>query len=576
VKPSRVTFNHNPLLESALPAWRAWLVFGLLMVLSTSLVVRAAYLQGFNNDFLQAKGESRYARTISVPATRGRLLDRHGELLAVSAPVRSIWAIPSDAKTMDPPQLRQLASLLEMDVQELNRRITEGRDFLYLKRQLPPEMAQHIIDLKFPGVHQEREYRRYYPAGEMTAHILGFTGVDDQGQEGVELAFDTRLTGQSGLRRVIRDRRGQVIEDVELVRPPRDGEDIHLSIDSKIQFFTHAALTQAIQAHQARGGSAIVLDAQTGEVLALVNNPTYNPNNRRDLTGAQLRNRAITDTFEPGSTIKPFIAALALESGRVRPDTRFDTGNGRMNFGSAVISDVKSHGVMTVTEIVQKSSNVGSVRLGMTQTAAEMHRFYAALGLGTTLNIGFPGEAPGRLRPWKSWRPIEQATMSYGYGLSSSLIQMTSAYLVLTGDGRKKPLSLLRLENPPSEGERLISPQTAASLRVMLEAAALPGGTAVRSQVPGYRVAGKTGTAHKIEGGQYVKKYISSFIGFAPASDPRIVVGIMIDEPSSGQHYGGAVAAPVFSQIAGEALRLMGVAPDAPLAPLDVVKKTKP
>ena len=537
-KQRTVTFNHTPLLKRELPAGRSRLVMLGLMGCSLALAGRALYLQGVNNDFLQAKGESRYARTLEVPATRGRITDRQGDILAVSTPVRSVWAIPSDAQ-LEPAQARELARLLEMDVKELNGKLATGRDFAYLKRQVPPEVAQQVADLRLPGVHQQQEYRRYYPGGEVMAHILGFTDVEDKGQEGIELAFEKRLAGRPGARRVIKDRRGQIVEDVEAIRPPRDGEDVALSIDGKIQYLAWSALRDAMQQHKAQAGAVVVLDARSGEILALANAPTFNPNNRTNLSGAQLRNRVFTDAFEPGSVMKPFIAALALDRGKVRVDTQIDTGNGRLTIGTATISDTKRHGMMSVAQIVQKSSNIGTVKMAQQFSPDEMWHLFDQLGFGTQLNLGFPGETSGRLRPAKSWRPIEQATMSYGHGISVSLIQMARAYMVFARNGELVPLSLTRVDGVPSSGRRVFSENTAQHMRTILAMAAGPGGTAPRAQVPGYTVAGKTGTAHKLEGGHYARKYVSSFVGFAPATNPRIVVAVMIDEPSAGQYFGG-------------------------------------
>ncbi|HJV25129.1 MAG TPA: penicillin-binding protein 2 [Aromatoleum sp.] len=567
-----VTFNHNPLLKNGLPGWRVRVVMLGLMCGSLALTGRAAYLQGVNNDFLQAKGESRYARVIEAPATRGRVTDRNGDMLAVSTPVRSIWAIPSDAQ-LSPADMRKLAALLEIDVQELDRRLGSGREFVYLKRQLSPELAQQIADLKLPGIHQQQEFRRYYPGGEVMAHVLGFTGVDDKGQEGVELAFENSLAGKPGVRRVIRDRRGQVVDDVEWVRSPRDGEDLALSVDSKIQYIAYSALRQAMTTHKAKAGASVVLDARTGEILALVNAPTYNPNNRTDLSGAQLRNRVFTDTFEPGSTMKPFTIALALERGKVRPGSMVDTGAGRITIGKATISDSHHNGMLSVAQVIQKSSNVGTVKIAMNFQPEEMWRNFDALGFGKPLSLGFPGEAGGRLRPAHTWKPVEQATMSFGHGISVSLIQLAHAYLVFARDGEMVPLSLRKLDGPPAGGKRVFSSETVHEMRAMLEMVVSPGGTAPRAQISGYRVAGKTGTAHKLEGGHYANKYVSSFVGMVPASDPRIIVAVMIDEPSAGQYYGGTVAAPVFAQIAEGALRTLGVPPDAPLVPLQLAQK---
>ena len=568
-----VTFNHNPLLKRELPMWRPRFVLLALLTGSLTLTGRALYLQGVNNDFLQAKGESRYARTLEIPPTRGRITDRHGDMLAVSTPVRSVWAMPSDAK-LEPAQARELARMLEMDVNELNDKLATQRDFVYLKRQLAPELAQRIADLKLPGIHEQKEYRRYYPGGEVSAHILGFTNVEDRGQEGIELAFEKQLAGAPGLRRVIKDRRGQIIEDVTAVRPPREGEDIALAIDGKIQYLAWSALRDTMEQHKAKAGAAVVIDTRSGEILALVNAPTFNPNNRSNLTGEQLRNRVFTDSFEPGSVMKPFIAGLALDRGKVKPTTMVDVSAGRMTIGTATISDSHRHNKpMTVAEVIQKSSNIGTVKLAQYFSPTEMWQLFDDLGFGTPLNLGFPGETGGRLRPAKSWKPIEQATMSYGHGISVSLIQMARAYLTFARDGELVPLSLTRVEGQPSNGRRIFSVETARAVRAMLESVTQPGGTATKAQVAGYRVGGKTGTALKIENGRYTKRYIATFVGFAPVSNPRLVVAVMIDEPSAGSYYAGTVAGPLFSRVMEASLRSLGVAPDAPLTPLQLARR---
>ena len=568
-----VTFNHNPLLKRELPMWRPRFVLLALLAGSLTLTGRALYLQGVNNDFLQAKGESRYARTIEIPATRGRITDRHGDMLAVSTPVRSVWAMPSDAK-LEPAQARELARMLEMDVNELNGKLATQRDFVYLKRQLSPELAQRIADLKLPGIHEQKEYRRYYPGGEVSAHILGFTNVEDRGQEGIELAFEKQLAGAPGLRRVIKDRRGQIIEDVTAVRPPREGEDIALAIDGKIQYLAWSALRDTMEQHKAKAGAAVVIDTRSGEILALVNAPTFNPNNRSNLTGEQLRNRVFTDSFEPGSVMKPFIAGLALERDKVKPTTMVDVSAGRMTIGTATISDSHRYNKpMTVAEVIQKSSNIGTVKLAQYFSPTEMWQLFDDLGFGTPLNLGFPGETGGRLRPAKSWKPIEQATMSYGHGISVSLIQMARAYLTFARDGELVPLSLTRVDGEPSNGRRIFSVETARAVRAMLESVTQTGGTATKAQVAGYRVGGKTGTALKIENGRYTKRYIATFVGFAPVSNPRLVVAVMIDEPSAGSYYAGTVAGPLFSRVMEASLRSLGVAPDAPLTPLQLARR---
>ena len=562
-----IKFSRSPLLSERLPLWRQRLVLVALLGAFVALIARSLYLQGINNEFLGDKGRARFERVIDISATRGRITDRHGDVLAVSTPVRSIWAIPEDAQ-LAPAQSRGLAALLDIDVREINRKLASERDFVYVKRLLPPELADRVTALKLPGIHQKDEYRRYYPAGEVTAHMLGFTGVEDAGQEGIELAFNDQLSGKAGSRRVIKDRRGNVVEDVESIRPPLEGRDIVLAMDSKLQYLAYSHLKQALEEHRAKAGGVVVLDARSGEVLALANLPTYNPNNRIRLVGAQLRNRALTDSFEPGSTMKPFTAALALEKGKVRFDTPIQTAPGKMTIGSATISDAHAHGVLTVAQVIQKSSNIGAAKLALSMTPQEMWTMFDSLGFGTPLKLGFPGEVGGRLRPAKTWKPIEQATMAYGHGIAVTLIQLARAYQAFARDGDLVPISLARLDTPPPVGKQVFSAQTAREVRAMLEMAVLPGGTAPKAQITGYRVAGKTGTAHKIEGGAYANKYVASFVGFAPVSDPRLIVAVMIDEPSNGRYYGGDVAAPVFAQVMGGSLRTLGVAPDAPLKPL--------
>ena len=558
-------FTESPVLQLALQGWRSRTVVLLLMGAFLALVGRGFYLQVINNDFLQEKGDSRYRRDIEVSASRGKIVDRNGDMLAVSTPMKSIWAIPADARTMSLPQKRQLAGLLDMAPRDLDGKIGSDKTFTFIKRQVPPETADRIAALKLPGIHQEKEYRRYYPTGDMTAHIVGFTGVDDKGLEGVELAFQQSLLGHAGNRTVIRDRRGNIVEDVGALKPPQDGKDVRLALDSKIQYLAYSHLKTAVETNNAKAGGAIVIDARTGEILALANWPTYNPNNRQNLSGAQLRNRAITDTFEPGSVMKPFTAALALEKGKVRFDTIINCAPGRMTIGSATISDAHPHGALSVAQVIQKSSNIGTAKIALGFPPKEMWEMFDSIGFGQAPNLGFPGEVNGRLRPWKNWRPIEQATMSYGHGIAVSLVQLARAYTVFAHDGELMPLSLIRVDETPVRGVRVFSPQTMREVRAMLEMAVQPEGTAPKARVPGYRVGGKTGTAYKVEGGVYARKYVASFVGIAPVSEPRLVVAVMIDEPSGGAHYGGDVAGPAFSSITGGALRTMGVPPDAPL-----------
>lgn len=558
-------YAESPILQLALQGWRSRMVGLALMLAFLVLLLRAFYLQVINNDFLQEKGDSRYLRDIEISASRGKVTDRNGDMLAVSTPMRSVWAIPADARTMSLEQKRALARLIDIKLRALDARLASEKTFVFIKRQVPPQVAEQVAALKLPGIHQEKEYRRFYPAGEMTAHLVGFTGVDDNGLEGVELAFQSSLRGHPGARTVIRDRRGNVVEDVGATRPPRDGEDIALAIDSKIQYLAYSHLKNVVAAHGAKGGGIVVLDSRSGEVLALANWPTYNPNNRARLSGEQLRNRAVTDTFEPGSTLKPFTVALGLETGKYRYDSVIDCSPGRIAIGRSVISDTHPGGEMTIAQIIQKSSNVGTTKIALSLPREAMWETFDNLGFGRQPALGFPGEASGRLRPWKNWRPIEQATMSYGHGISLSLIQLARAYSVFARNGDLVPVSLLRVDAQSVRGKPVFSQQTAREMRAMLELVVQPGGTAPKAAVPGYRVGGKTGTAHKIEGGVYADKYIASFVGIAPISDPRLIVAVMIDEPAGKEYYGGQIAGPVFSAVMAGALRTLGVAPDAPV-----------
>jgi cell division protein FtsI (penicillin-binding protein 3) len=561
-------FATSPVLELRLPLWRSRLLLLAIVFAFFGLAGRAAYLQGWNHDFLRAKGESRYSRVIEVSANRGRITDRNGELLAISTPVKSIWAIPGEVK-LEAQQINRLGALLEVPPQEISKRLADStREFVYIKRQIAPEVADRVAELRIPGLFQNREYRRYYPGGEVMAHVLGFTGADDLGQEGIELAYQKHLAGTAGSRRVIRDRLGQIVEDVESIRAAQEGRDLALALDAKIQSLAYVQLKAAIDQHKARAGGIVVIDVTTGEVLALSNLPTFNPNNRSRLSGAQLRNRAVTDLFEPGSTLKPFTVATALEAGRLTPDSIIDTAPGSLTIGPATIRDAHPAGMLSVAQVIQKSSNVGSAKIALGLPSESMWTMFQKIGLGSSPSLGFPGEANGKVRPFRTWKPIEQATMSYGHGISLSLIQLARAYSVFARNGELVPLSLVKTDAPPAAQE-VMSAQTARAVRQMLELAVGPGGTAPRAQIMGYRVAGKTGTAHKLEGGGYAaNKYVSSFVGFAPASNPRLVVAVMIDEPSNGQYYGGAVAAPVFSQVMSGALRLLGVPPDAPMQPI--------
>jgi len=546
-----------------LPRLRASVVFGGLLFLLLGLLGRSLYLQRIDNAFLQEQGSSRYSREIDVPAHRGRIVDRFGDPLAISTPVKAVWAWP-DQVVATPDQLRALAAALEMTPAALNQKLAQGGDFVYVKKPVAPEVADRAAALKIKGVHDENEYWRYYPGGEVMSHIVGFTGDHDVGQEGLELAQQSWLGGKQGSRRVIINRRGEIVEDVKSIRAPQEGRDLALSIDSRLQYLAFREIKAAVDANKARAGAAVMLDVKTGEVLALVNWPSYNPNNRIRVTRDKMRNRALIDTFEPGSTLKPFTIASALDAGKVRPGTIIDTAPGTLTIGHATIHDAHREGALTVEQVIQKSSNVGAAKIALSLPAETMWQTLSATGFGATPMTGFPGEVSGRLRPAKSWRPIEQATMAFGHGISVNLVQLARAYTVFATDGELKPVSLLKVDGAIA-GRPVISADTARAVRRMLEMVVLPGGTAPKAQVAGYRVAGKTGTAHKLEGRVYVDKYISSFVGFAPASNPRLVIAVMIDEPAGGQYYGGAVAAPVFSSIMGAALRLLGVPADAPI-----------
>ncbi len=560
-----VNYSTSPLLASKTPPWRSKFLVALVGLSFCILLGRAVYVQIIGTEFFLKQGEIRYARSLTLPASRGRILDRNGQILASSVPASSLWAIPKDFSA-DKAERRQLAKLIGMTPQELEGRLDDNTNFVWLKRLADDQVAKDVLALNLKGIHQLREYKRKYPEGEAATHVVGFTNVEDRGQEGIELAFEKDLAGRDGSRRVIKDRLGRVVEDIGDSVAPVDGRDITLSIDSKVQFFAYQRIRDAVAEHKAKAGSVVVLDAQSGELLALANFPSYSPADRRNLTGAQLRNRAVTDTFEPGSTMKPFIAAWAMESGRVTPNTVIQTAPGRLNITGSTITDAHPHGDLTVAQVIQKSSNVGAVKMAMQFTPREMWELYAQVGFGQKPQIGFPGAVTGRLRPYKTWRPIEQATMSYGYGLSASLLQIAHAYTAFAHDGEVIPVTLSRTPDAPEApivGQRVFSAKTAQAVREMLQMAAGPGGTGPKAQAMGYTVGGKSGTAYKQEGKSYAtKKYRSWFVGMAPIVNPRIIVAVMVDEPNAGKWFGGDVAAPVFSQVVQQTLRTLGVQPD--------------
>lgn len=558
--------NTSPLNKPAmikLPVWRRrLLLLGILLGFAV-LTGRSIYLQSTHKQFLQQKGDARYSRTLTLPSHRGMITDRNGEPLAISTPVESIWASPPDLE-INAEQAAKLAKLLDLKADSIMKKLENNpREFVYIKRRIAPELARQVMSLNIPGIFMQREYRRYYPAGEMSAHLVGFTGVDEIGREGFELAAQDWLSGKEGSRRVIKDRQGRIVEDLEAVKVPQDGKDLVLSIDRRIQYLAHRELLKAVEQHKAKAGAVVVLDAKTGEVLAMTNVPSYNPNNPVNLAGRS-RNRAIVDLFEPGSTLKPFSAAAALDAGTFTTESIIDTTPGYMRVGSATVRDVHPQGKATVAQIIQKSSNVGSAKLGLSLEPKYLWNVFNQVGFGQVTNVGFPGEASGKLRDYKTWRPIEQATMSYGYGLNLTLLQLARAYTVFANAGELRPVTL-RKQTDIVVGQPVFTPQTAQAMLEMMELAVLPGGTAPRAQVLGYRVAGKTGTAHKSGvGGYQADQYVSSFVGLAPVSNPRLIMAVMVDEPTAGQYYGGAVAAPVFSAVMSGALRMLAIPQDAP------------
>ena len=582
VGPSRgatkgVNYATSPLLAAPTPSWRSRFVVALVGLGFAGLLGRAAYVQIIGAEFFQKQGEKRYAHTLEVPGHRGRILDRNGALLATSVPAPSLWAIPKDF-VASREQRQRLLALLQMDGPEFDARMASGSaNFAWIRRQIDTPVWEQIKALGIKGLHETREHKRRYPEGESAAHVVGFTsigdiGVDGVGIDGIERGFERELQGRSGSRGVVKDRLGRVIEDIGEAIEPADGRDIQLSIDAKVQFFAYQRVRDAVIEHKAKAGSVVVLDTLTGEILALANYPSYDPGNNAKRTGDQVRNRALTDIFEPGSTMKPFIVAWALETGRARLDETVNTAPGSVVVSGFAIKDAHPHGSLGLREVIQKSSNIGTVRIAMRMPARELWELYSNVGYGQKPQINFPGAVTGKLRPYKSWRPIEQATMAYGYGLSASLLQMSRAYTTFARDGEVIPISMLKQEQP-APGLRVLSPATAREMRTMLQMAAGVGGTAPLAQTMGYSVGGKSGTAHKQEGKGYASnKYRSWFVGMAPIEQPRIVVGVMLDEPSNGKYFGGAVAAPVFSQVVQQTLRMMNVAPDLEVKPQVVAK----
>lgn len=566
-KKSHPNGGEEAMLVETIPPARSRLLFCLFFLGVTAVVGKAFWLQcGIDTEFLQKQGEARYARTLSVPAQRGQIVDRNGVVLASTIPARSIWAVPDEAQDATETQIANLASVLNMAPEDITKRVVgkKKRSFVYIRRQLDTDTAERVRQMQIPGIYIGNEVRRNYPDGEISAHVVGFTDSDNNGREGVELADDSQLSGKAGSRRVIRDRLGRVVEDV-WVKEASAGNDVVLSIDSRLQFIAHNALKAAVERHDAKAGAVVVADVRTGEILAMSNWPTYDPNVRKSLRFENVRNRVLTDTFEPGSTMKPFAVAKALDLGIVRPDTLVQTAPGKLTIGDRTIGDTHNYGMITVSQVVAKSSNIGTSKIALEMQPQTLWDMYTALGFGISPKVGFPGAVAGRLKPAATWRPIEQATISYGHGVSVSLMQLVRAYTALARNGDVIDLTFRRT-NREALGTQVFRPEVARQMRSMMMGTVAAGGTARRVSVEGYTVAGKTGTANKIENGEYVNKYVASFVGMAPAGQPRIIVAVMIDEPTRGSHYGGTVAGPVFNEVAAGALRLIGVHPDDPHA----------
>ena len=554
----------NETVHQPVSPFRLGMIIFLVVLACAVLVWRAFDLHVFNKTFLQNQGDARSLRTETIAAHRGMITDRYGEPIAISTPVDSVWIHP-ETYLRERQDLSKLASLLELDVREIKGRIESrrGREFVYLKRRINPELAEQVMQLEIAGVSLQREYRRYYPMGEVGAHVIGFTNVDDVGQEGLELAFNNWLQGDQGQQRVIKDRLGRVINHVELLKEANPGKPLSLSLDRRLQYLTYRELKRAVFQQRAKSGSAIILDAKSGEILAMVNQPSYNPNNRQNLDGSRYRNRAVTDTFEPGSSIKPFTVAAALESGKFSTSSIIDTTPGIYRVGTNTIRDIRNYGRINLSTVLQKSSNVGASKLAMAIPAESLWRVHNGIGFGMSTGSGYPGEVDGVLTHAAEWRQIDLATLAFGYGMAVTPLQLARAYGVLANDGVLLPVSFIK-QTEAVKGERVIKSSTAKQLRKMLETVISEEGTGLKARIAGYRVAGKTGTSKKASrnGGYEDDRYISVFAGMAPASDPRLVMIVMINEPRAKVYYGGEVAAPVFSKVMAGALRLMGIAPD--------------
>ena len=542
------------------PVSRLYGFLVMFLLCSVALVARAVNLQIVDTEFLQDQGEARYLREVVVPTRRGNITDRNGEPLAVSTPVDSVWVNPK-VLLQSPEDIQPLSEALGVDPDEIERRLTQrsAREFVWLRRRLHPDVAAQVESLKLHGVFLQKEYRRFYPAGEVTSHVIGFTNIDDVGQEGLELAYNDWLQGKPGLKRIIRDRLGRTVENVEMVREAEPGHDLGLTIDRRLQYLAYRELKRTVLKHGARSGSVVLLDVKTGEVLAMVNQPSYNPNHA-SMDGEGLRNRAITDVFEPGSVMKPFAVASALETGRWTPTTPIDTTPGYINISGHTISDHHNYGPIDVTRLITKSSNVGATKIALDLEPEHMWDTYDRFGFGDVTGTGFPGESAGVLRNYRRWRRVEQATIAYGYGISVTALQLAEAFAALADEGRlRRPSLVLGADNPPAS---ILDPKIARQVAAMLETVTGPEGTGKKARVDNYRVSGKTGTSRKASAAGYASRYIASFAGFAPSSDPRVVGVVVINDPSDGQYYGGAVAAPLFSEVMTGTLRLLNIPPD--------------
>ncbi|HET9679914.1 MAG TPA: penicillin-binding transpeptidase domain-containing protein [Gammaproteobacteria bacterium] len=557
--------THKPVRQTVRMRRRATLVALTFIGLAGVLVWRAVDLQVLRNEFLLAQGAARYLRVVEVSAHRGMIVDRNGEPLAVSTPVDSLWMNPQDL-VQQKDAIEALAEALQQPVKALTKTVTEsaqeGREFVYLERHMNPAQAEAIMALELPGVHSQREYRRYYPAGEVTAPLIGFTNIDGKGLEGLELAYNKLLDGEPGAKRVLKDRLGRYVENVESIRAPQPGKTLTTSINLGIQYLAYRELKTAVQQHGAKSGSVVVLDARTNEVLAMVSQPSYNPNNRAALIPGIARNRAVTDIFEPGSSFKPFPIAAALESGRFEPHTPINTSPGYIKVGNFVVADRRNYGLIDVTKVLTKSINSGATRIALSLDPRQLWSVLARLGFGTLTGSGFPGEQTGQLRHYTRWQRVGQATLAYGYGVSVTPLQLAQGYSVIAANGVRRPISLVKLEEPPT-GQQVLTPETARELRTMLETVTTPEGTGTAAAIAGYHVAGKTGTARKAADGGYDKnRHVAVFAGLAPATRPRLICVVVINEPTRGGYHGGQVAAPVFHDIMAGALRLLDIPPD--------------